>query len=68
MILSLCGPYSKLGTPLFSACAHAGTDYVDVNGETWWMRDMIDQFHDMAKTKGAIMVPACGAGKGRQHS
>lgn len=59
-VLSTAGPYSKYGSNLFAACARAGTDYVDITGETPWVREMIDKHHTTAQASGATMVPFCG--------
>ena len=33
VVITTVGPYGKYGEPLVSACAEAGTDYVDLTGE-----------------------------------
>jgi len=60
VIISTIGPYSKYGTPVVDACVRFGTDYVDITGETPWIRKMIDAYHTEAKNKGIIIVPSCG--------
>lgn len=60
VLLTTAGPYAKYGSLLFGACAAAGTDYVDITGETPWVRLMIDQHHETARESGARMVPFCG--------
>lgn len=60
VILTTVGPYSLYGRELVAACAAAGTDYVDLAGETTFIRDMIDQHHAHAKETGARIVHACG--------
>ena len=37
MVISTVGPYQLHGEPLITACARAGTDYVDLCGEPLWM-------------------------------
>ena len=54
------GPFAKYGTPLLAACAAAGTSYVDITGESPWVRDMIAAHNDTAKATGALIVPMCG--------
>ncbi|HEX3920269.1 MAG TPA: saccharopine dehydrogenase NADP-binding domain-containing protein, partial [Caulobacteraceae bacterium] len=41
VIISTVGPYQLYGSPLVAACAAAGTDYVDLTGESNWIADMI---------------------------
>ncbi len=60
VVLTTAGPYAKYGSLLFAACAAAGTDYVDITGETPWVREMIDQHEATAVASGARMVPLCG--------
>lgn len=42
------------------ACAENGTHYVDVTGEAPWVKDMVDKYHNIAKTTGAIIIPEIG--------
>lgn len=59
-IITTVGPYQLYGEPLLKACAHAGTDYVDLCGEPAWMKDMIDRYDAAAKKSGARIVLSCG--------
>jgi short subunit dehydrogenase-like uncharacterized protein len=60
VLLTTAGPYAKYGTPVLAACARAGVDYVDITGETPWVRRMIDEHHLAATDSGARIVPFCG--------
>ena len=60
VIITTVGPYSLHGKDLVGACVDAGTDYVDLAGETPFIRDMIDAHHVRAKQTGARIVHACG--------
>ena len=60
VIITTVGPYTLYGEPLVKACVEAGTDYVDLSGEVLFMRDMIDQYEDVAKKSGARIVFSCG--------
>lgn len=60
VILTTVGPYQLYGSDLVAACAETGTDYVDLCGETTWMRHMIDAHEETAKTSGARIVFSCG--------
>ncbi|SCO78589.1 uncharacterized protein FRV6_02802 [Fusarium oxysporum] len=52
------GPYHRHGTPVVEACARDGTHYLDFSTETAWIAQMIRDFHEVAKTSGAIIIPA----------
>lgn len=60
VVATTVGPYAKYGLPLVAACAEAGTDYVDLTGETPFARESIDRFHDKAVASGARIVHSCG--------
>lgn len=60
VVLTTVGPYQLYGEPLLSACAGAGTDYVDLCGEPAWMAEMIEKYQDQAEKTGARLVFSCG--------
>jgi short subunit dehydrogenase-like uncharacterized protein len=60
VIITTVGPYQRHGEPLVTACAHAGTDYVDLCGEPAWMARMIPLLQAPAKASGARIVFSCG--------
>ena len=60
VVLTTVGPYQLYGSELVSACAQAGTDYVDLCGEPNWMKEMITAHSDVAKSSGARIVFSCG--------
>ncbi len=60
VICTTVGPYAKYGSKLVEACVANQTDYCDLSGEVQWMRRMIDQHHEAAKTKGTKIVHTCG--------
>jgi short subunit dehydrogenase-like uncharacterized protein len=60
VVLSTAGPFARYGTPIVDACARFGTDYVDITGETPWMREMAQRYHDVAAAQGTRIIPACG--------
>jgi short subunit dehydrogenase-like uncharacterized protein len=59
-IITTVGPYQRHGEPLVTACAKAGTDYVDLCGEPAWMAKMIPQLQGPAQASGARIVFSCG--------
>lgn len=60
LVISTVGPYAKRGLPLVEACAKNGTDYVDLTGETIFVRDCADKFHELAQQNKARIVNSCG--------
>ncbi|MFM7201949.1 MAG: saccharopine dehydrogenase family protein [Myxococcota bacterium] len=60
VLLSTAGPYARYGEPVIAACARLGVDYVDITGETPWVRQMIDAYEADALRSGAKLVPMCG--------
>lgn len=60
LVISTVGPYQLYGSELVELCATQGTDYVDLCGETVWMRRMIDAHEETAKESGARIVFSCG--------
>ncbi len=60
VICTTVGPYALYGDELVASCVENGTDYVDLAGETQWIRRMIDQHNEAAKASGARIVHCCG--------
>ena len=60
VVLSSAGPYALYGSELVAACVRRRTHYVDITGETPWVRKMIDRHHDAAARDGTRIVPGCG--------
>lgn len=60
VVITTVGPYQKHGQALVDACAHAGTDYVDLCGEPGWMAQMIPRLQGPAAASGARIVFSCG--------
>jgi short subunit dehydrogenase-like uncharacterized protein len=60
VVISTVGPYQLYGSPLVAACAAAGTDYVDLTGESNWIAAMIAAHEAEAKASGARLVFSCG--------
>ncbi|MDE5447074.1 NmrA family NAD(P)-binding protein [Bradyrhizobium sp. CSA207] len=59
-VISTVGPFQVYGSKLVAACARAGTDYLDLSGETVWMRRMIDAHESEARSSGARIIFSCG--------
>jgi short subunit dehydrogenase-like uncharacterized protein len=59
-VITTVGPYQLHGTALVTACAEAGTDYLDLCGEPLWMAKMIPLLQSPAAASGARIVFSCG--------
>ncbi len=60
VVIATAGPFAKVGSALVAACVAAGTHYVDITGETSWVREQMDLHHDAARANGTRIVPCCG--------
>ena len=60
VVLSTAGPYHKYGSDLLGACVKNGCHYVDITGESFWIKDMIEKHHTEAGEKGLRIINACG--------
>ncbi|QCB48152.1 saccharopine dehydrogenase NADP-binding domain-containing protein [Hydrogenophaga sp. PAMC20947] len=60
VVITTVGPYQLVGNQLVTACAEAGTDYVDLCGEPGWMAQKIPQLQKVAAASGARIVFSCG--------
>jgi short subunit dehydrogenase-like uncharacterized protein len=60
VLLTTAGPFAVHGDLLVDACVRSETHYVDITGETLWVRSLIDRHHDRAAASGTRIVPFCG--------
>lgn len=60
VLLTTAGPFSLYGSKIVDACVRYKTHYVDITGETFWVRDLIDRHHDRAAADGTRIIPCCG--------
>ncbi|KAF7983029.1 hypothetical protein HWV62_24676 [Athelia sp. TMB] len=60
VVINTVGPYHRWGTPVVGACVRNGIHYVDLTGEAFWIRDIIDKFDYVASRTGSIVVPSSG--------
>jgi short subunit dehydrogenase-like uncharacterized protein len=60
VVLSTAGPFALHGSALVAACVAHRTHYVDITGETPWVRELIDRHHAQALRDGTLIVPCCG--------
>ena len=60
VVLSTAGPFALYGSALVAACVAHRTHYVDITGETPWVRGLIDRHHAQAARDGTRIIPCCG--------
>ena len=60
VILSTAGPFHRYGSKLVASCVKNNTHYVDITGENFWVKDLIDTHHEEATMKGIRIIPSCG--------
>ncbi len=60
VVLSFAGPFALHGEPVVAACAKYGRDYLDITGETPFIRSMIDRYQTQAEETGARLIPFSG--------
>jgi short subunit dehydrogenase-like uncharacterized protein len=60
VVLSTAGPFALYGSTLVAACVAQRTHYVDITGETPWVRELIDRHHRQAAKDGTRIIPCCG--------
>ncbi|MEK8052022.1 saccharopine dehydrogenase NADP-binding domain-containing protein [Ideonella sp. DXS22W] len=60
VVLSTAGPFARFGSGLVAACVAQRTHYVDITGETPWVRGLIDAHHARAARDGTRIIPCCG--------
>ena len=60
VLLTTAGPFALYGTALVDACVRYQTHYVDITGETPWVKTLIDRYHAPATANGTRIIPGCG--------
>jgi len=60
VVLTTAGPFALYGGGIVDACVRCKTHYVDITGETHWVRTLIDRYHEKAAAEGTRIVPFCG--------
>jgi short subunit dehydrogenase-like uncharacterized protein len=60
VLLNLAGPYHATGDAVVAACIEAGTHYLDLTGETFWIRRLVERQHDAAVRAGVKIIPCAG--------
>jgi len=60
VLLNVAGPFALYGNAIVDACVRLRTHYVDITGETVWVKSLIDRYHDKAAAAGTRVIPFCG--------
>lgn len=60
VLLNTAGPFALYGNAIVDACVRFKTHYVDITGETPWVRELCDHYHDQAASNGTRIIPLCG--------
>ena len=60
VVIATCGPFLQIGMQMFESCLKNKTNYVDINGETPFVKKLLTTHHTEATEKGLVMVPSCG--------
>jgi short subunit dehydrogenase-like uncharacterized protein len=60
VVATTAGPFALYGSPVVEFCAKFGTHYVDITGETDWVKAMVVQWQETAQKTGAKLVSLCG--------
>jgi short subunit dehydrogenase-like uncharacterized protein len=60
VLLNTAGPFSISGDAVVDACVRFRTHYVDITGETAWVRGLIDRYHARCAAEGTRIIPFCG--------
>ena len=60
VVLSTAGPFHRYGSKLVASCVKNSAHYVDITGENFWVKGLIDKHHDEASRKGIRIIPSCG--------
>jgi short subunit dehydrogenase-like uncharacterized protein len=60
VLLNTAGPFALYGNAIVDACVRLRTHYVDITGETPWVRELCDRYHERAASDGTRIIPCCG--------
>jgi short subunit dehydrogenase-like uncharacterized protein len=60
VLLNLAGPYALTGEAVVQACIAHGTHHLDLTGETFWVRQLIERHHRAAQRAQVKVIACCG--------
>ncbi len=59
VIINCAGPFTDFGEPIVQAAIACGAHYLDTTGEQGFMKLVYDKYHEQAKAREIVLVPAC---------
>jgi short subunit dehydrogenase-like uncharacterized protein len=59
VLINCAGPFTDLGIGIALAAAGQGIHYIDTTGEQYFIKQIYDQCHTIAKRNGSALMPAC---------
>lgn len=60
IVVNFAGPFDLYGEYVVAACAQYGAHYLDITGEVYFAKRMIERYFAKAAASGAKIVPFCG--------
>lgn len=60
VLLNLAGPNALTGEAVVQACIAQGTHHLDLTGETFWVRQLIERHHRAAQRAKVKVITCCG--------
>jgi short subunit dehydrogenase-like uncharacterized protein len=60
VVFNLAGPYHATGDAVVAACIEAGTHYLDLSAETFWIQRLVREQHDAAVRRRVKIMPCAG--------
>lgn len=60
VLLNMAGPYALTGEAVVQACIANGTHHLDLNGETFWVQQLVARHHRAAKMAQVKIIPSVG--------
>ncbi|KGF71893.1 saccharopine dehydrogenase [Neosynechococcus sphagnicola sy1] len=60
ILVNIAGPFAVYGDGIVDACVRIQTHYVDITGETPWVKRLINRYHQQASSDGTRIIPCCG--------
>ncbi len=60
VVLNMAGPYALHGEAAVQACIANGTHHLDLNGETFWVQQIISRHHRAARANQVKVIVSCG--------
>ena len=60
VVLNFAGPFALYAEHIIAACARQGRTYLDITGESPFVRKMLAKYEDAAEASGARLIPFSG--------